>query len=186
MNNIFGDSNSTGQQTTDRRMTRFAATVLAIFLPAMGFVGCVHGPQPGSHQAAYVGLTNGNGRFLTPTHAAVQAFVAGVNSTVSIQTAWSTATGVSLSEETVSCFLKKVGSSDPYQYCHKVTVTSPPGNTDLITFTFNVSTTGTYYIYTYSTGTLSDNSNMDPLPDGATGHCPHSLHGHHHHDHHHG
>lgn len=186
MNNLLCDSNPpSGNQRANRRMTRFAPAVLAILLPVMGMVGCVHGPQPRSHQAARVEpLTNVNGHFLTPTHAVTQTFVANVSKAVTVGTSWVTGSGYSLGGETVSCFLQKVGTNS-YQYCQKQTVGSQSGNTDQLTFNFTVSTTGNYYIYTYSTGTLSpDGSSLDPLADGESQHCP-SLTGEHHHHHHH-
>ena len=192
MNNILCDSSPpSSNQIVNCKMTRFAPALLAILLPAMGMVGCVHGPHPGSHQMAHVGtFTNANGHFLTPTHLVTQTFVANVSTNVNVGTAWVTASGYTLSGETVSCFLQKVGTNS-YQYCQKQTVGSQSGNTDPLTFTFKLPTgaTGVYDIYTYSTGTLApDNSNLDPLADGESQHCPgltgEHRHRHRHHHHH--
>lgn len=110
---------------------------------------------------------NPNGYFNTPSHFATKMFVAGVPASINVDTSWTTTSGYTLKDETVSCSVK-MGS---YQYCQTKSVVTPTGTTARITYTFTVSNTGTYSIYTYSTGKLSDDSELDPLADGMSAHC---------------
>ena len=169
-------------------MTRLAALMLTILLPAMGMIGCA-GPRLGGHVAMSKPYPKSarittHGQFLGTTHLTKQTFGSG-NGNVVVTSAWRTDAGYHLTGETVSCFLaatqNTVGS-----YCQKVVVGSQPENvnTKQISFAFTGIPVGAYYIYTYSTGTISDatDPNLAPLSDGTTGHCANSvdLHQHHH------
>jgi len=185
MNNIPSDSNSVpDKQTTRRGMTRFAAAFLAMTLPAMGLVGCaglgLHKPEqkgPGPRITSH-------GHFLPPTHLVKQTFGSG-NGTVLVTTNWTTDPGYHLTGETVSCFLATTPNTVG-PYCQKVTVGSQLDgvNTKQISFAFSGVGVGSYYVYTYSTGTISDTSdpNLAPLPEGVeAAHCAHAKGRHHHH-----